>query len=40
MEAEFIALKLAGQEADWLKGLLANMSLGGGETAYDYFSSL
>jgi len=30
MEAEFIALKLAGQEADWLKGLLANMSLGGG----------
>ena len=29
MKAEFIALKLAGQEADWLKGLLANMSLGG-----------
>jgi len=29
MESEFIALKLAGQEAEWLKGLLADVPLWG-----------
>jgi len=27
MESEFIALELAGQEAKWLKGLLADVPL-------------
>ena len=29
MESAFIALELAGQEAEWLKGLLADMPLWG-----------
>jgi len=29
MEAKFIALELASQEAEWLKGLRANMALWG-----------
>ena len=29
MESEFIALELAGQEAEWLKGLLADVPLWG-----------
>jgi len=29
MEYEFIALKLAGQEAEWIKGLLADVPLWG-----------
>lgn len=32
MESEFIALELAGQEAEWLKGLMANIPLWGKPT--------
>ncbi|XP_074301242.1 secreted RxLR effector protein 161-like [Silene latifolia] len=33
MESEFIALELAGQEADWLRNLLADVPLWGGQVA-------
>jgi hypothetical protein len=32
MESEFIALELAGQEADWLRGLLADIPIWGKPT--------
>jgi len=33
MESEFIALELAGQEAEWLKGLLVDVPLWGKQAA-------
>ena len=39
MEAKFITLELVGQEAEWLKGLLA-IYAHMGEIAYGYIPSL
>ena len=38
MESEFIALELAGQEAEWLKGLLADVPLWGKQACLLYTS--